>query len=107
MDGPSKVVVTHNGREYGLIEFCLNNAKTALEDAISLLSAFKRSKGNWNLRNIKKKLLEKSKRLLWVLQEQDIEGCLQRVETAMVGLSIAIHAALLARTNTACVPFLT
>ncbi|KAK3302624.1 uncharacterized protein B0T15DRAFT_514645 [Chaetomium strumarium] len=100
MDGLSKVIVTHNGRDYGLIEFCVNNAKTALGDATMLLSEFEQLKGNVKpLDRVKAWLRNKSKQLLWVLQEQDIQGCIQRVETAMVGLSIAIHAASLVRTS--------
>ncbi len=104
MDGLSKVVVTHNGRDYGLVEFCVSNAETALEDATKLLGEFEQLNGNKKLFDKLKDLVKyKGKQLRWVLQEQDIQGCIRRVETAMVGLSIAIHAASLAGTSTACV----
>jgi hypothetical protein len=103
MDEPDMPPVTHNDHEYGLVAFCMNNAMTALEDAKNLPNKFKQE-GNAKFWVVKHFFQENRKRLLFVLREQDIQGYVHRVETAIAGLGIAIHAASLARTNDACVP---
>jgi hypothetical protein len=103
MYGLSNISVTHNGCDYGLIEFCENNAQTALEDANKLLRKFARLKSSVKLRHhIMEYFRKKGQQLCWAFDEE-LHGCIQRVETAMIGLSVAIHVALLARTDTTCV----
>lgn len=101
-EGLDKVIVQRDGRNYGLIEFCMANTDIPLSDARMFVNKYN-SIGKRHFPNFKKFFSWKAKILNFVIKEEQVTACIRNVETAMVGLSIAIHAASLARTNDAYV----
>ncbi|KAH0423166.1 hypothetical protein CcaCcLH18_12363 [Colletotrichum camelliae] len=100
MTGLDKLIIPHNQQSCGLIAFCRRSVQNALDDACGILSKFEQ-KGNTKLFHISTWVQNKGKQLLYVLQEEDIQGCIQRIEMSMAGLGIAIQTAALAQTHDA------
>ncbi|GKT47742.1 uncharacterized protein ColSpa_07923 [Colletotrichum spaethianum] len=100
MNGLDKIIIVHNNQNVGLIEFCVNNVRNARDDAVEILSKFEQ-KGSSKFSSVTRFFSRMGKQLLFVLQEQNIQGYSERVETAMAGLGIALHVALLAKTQDA------